>query len=69
MPSLESQTYASSLSKIGHVNCKTGDELKRLMEEYFTNVFIFCMNDEVIHTGYQPMAQYLFALCVGKINF
>ena len=66
MPSLESQTYASPLSKIGHVNCKTGVELKTLMEDYFANVFIFCMNDEVIHTGYQFMAQYLFALCVGK---
>jgi SAM-dependent methyltransferase len=67
MPSLESQTYASPLSKIGHINCKTGAELKALAEKYFENVFIFCMNDEVVHTGYQPMAQYLFALCVGKV--
>jgi len=66
MPSLESQAYASPLSKIGHVNCKTGPALKSLAENYFRNVFIFCMNDEVVHTGYQPMAQYLFALCVGK---
>lgn len=65
MPSLESQAYASPLSKIGHINCKTGAELKRLMMEYFDNVFLFSMNDEVIHTGYQPMAQYLFALGVG----
>lgn len=65
MPSLESQEYASPLSKIGHVNCKTGSELKSLMLEYFDNVFMFSMNDEVVHTGYQPMAQYLFALCVG----
>ena len=68
MPSLESQTYASPLSKIGHINCKTGAELKGLAEKYFQNVFIFSMNDEVVHTGYQPMAQYLFALCVGKKN-
>lgn len=67
MPSLESQTYASPLSKIGHINCKTGAELKALAEKYFQNVFIFSMNDEVVHTGYQPMAQYLFALCVGKL--
>lgn len=66
MPSLESQTYASPLSKIGHINCKSGAELKALMQAYFENVFIFSMNDEVVHTGYQPMAQYLFALCVGK---
>lgn len=65
MPSLESQAHASPLSKIGHINCKTGSELKSLMAEYFDNVFMFCMNDEVVHTGYQPMAQYLFALCTG----
>lgn len=66
MPSLESQAYAAPLSKIGHINCKKGPDIKSLMLEYFDNVFMFSMNDEVIHTGYQPMAQYLFALCAGK---
>lgn len=65
MPSLESQVHASPLSKIGHVNCKSGADLKSLMLEYFDNVFMFSMNDEVVHTGYQPMAQYLFAIGVG----
>lgn len=68
MPSLESQAYAAPLSKIGHINCKTGNQLKELMLDYFENVFIFSMNDEVVHTGYLPMAQYLFALCAGKLN-
>jgi 2-polyprenyl-3-methyl-5-hydroxy-6-metoxy-1,4-benzoquinol methylase len=68
MPSLESQVYATELSKIGHVNCKTGNDLKNLLQDYFENVFIFSMNDEVVHTGYQPMAHYLFALCVGKLS-
>jgi len=67
MPSLESQSYASPLSKIGHVNCKTGRELKCFLLKYFHNVFIFSMNDEVIHTGYLPMSQYLFALCTSKL--
>lgn len=66
MPSLESQAYASPLSKIGHVNCKSGKDLKALLQVYFTNVFLFSMSDEVVHTGYQPMAHYLLALCVGK---
>ena len=65
MPSLESQVYASPISKAGHVNCKTGAELKLLMLDYFDNVFMFSMNDEVVHTGYQPMAQYIFAVCTG----
>jgi len=64
MPSIESQKYASAQSKIGHVNCKSGDELKLFLEEYFKNVFLFSMNDEVIHTGYYPMAHYLMAVCV-----
>lgn len=62
-PSLESQAYASLPSKEGHVNCKTAKDLKSLMQEYFHNVFIFSMNDELIHTGHSPMAHYLFALC------
>jgi len=65
MPSLESQTYASPLSKIGHINCKSGSDLKSLMQDYFDNVFMLSMNDEVVHTGFQPMAQYLFAIGVG----
>ena len=61
-PSLESQTYASPGSKAGHVNCKSGDEFRQLMARYFHNVFLFSMNDEVVHTGYHKMAHYLFAI-------
>jgi 2-polyprenyl-3-methyl-5-hydroxy-6-metoxy-1,4-benzoquinol methylase len=67
MPSLESQAYASPNSKAGHVNCKSMPDFKQMMARYFHNVFIFCMNDEVIHTGYHRMAHYLLALgCEGK---
>jgi 2-polyprenyl-3-methyl-5-hydroxy-6-metoxy-1,4-benzoquinol methylase len=65
-PSIQSQVYASEYSKLGHINCKDHKQLKELMLKYFHNVFIFSMNDEVVHTGYYPMAHYLFALCVGK---
>jgi 2-polyprenyl-3-methyl-5-hydroxy-6-metoxy-1,4-benzoquinol methylase len=64
MPSLESQEYASRLSKEGHINCKSGSVLKSLCEKHFENVFLFSMNDEVVHTGFSPMAHYIFALCV-----
>lgn len=63
MPSLESQAYASALSKMGHVNCKAQGELKTTMERYFHNVFMFSMNDEVVHTGYAQMSHYNLALC------
>jgi len=66
MPSLESQGHASPQSKSGHVNCKSGDDLKRLFRRYFHNVFLFSMNDETVHTGFYPMAHYLIALCCGK---
>ena len=66
MPSLESQIYASPLSKEGHVNCKSMPEFKNLMQAYFKNVFMFCMNDEVVHTGFHKMAHYLLALGCGK---
>src|ERR1700730_5228537 len=65
-PSLESQAYASPQSKIGHVNCKSGHALKLLLERHFHTVFLFSMNDEVVHTGFYPMAHYLFALCSNK---
>lgn len=67
MPSLESQLYASALSKEGHVNCKKADELKTNMLNYFSKVFMFSMNDEVLHTGFAPMSHYIFALCVKKL--
>jgi 2-polyprenyl-3-methyl-5-hydroxy-6-metoxy-1,4-benzoquinol methylase len=66
MPSLESQAYASPGSKAGHVNCKSAPELKTLLRDYFHSVFMFSMNDEVVHTGYHPMAQYVFAVCANK---
>jgi 2-polyprenyl-3-methyl-5-hydroxy-6-metoxy-1,4-benzoquinol methylase len=62
-PSLESQVYASAPSKEGHVNCKTAVDLRALLGRSFHNVFIFSMNDEVVHTGFHPMAHYLFGVC------
>lgn len=64
IPSLESQQYASPQSIEGHVNCKSGNDFKTLLEQHFQHVFLFSMNDEVVHTGFYPMAHYLFALCV-----
>jgi len=65
-PSLESQPYASPPSKAGHVNCKSQRELRSLLSGFFDSVFLFSMNDEVVHTGYGPMAHYLFAVASGE---
>ena len=66
MPSLESQVHASPPSKLGHVNCKSGPDLKSVFEKYFQTVLLFSMNDEIVHTGFHPMAHYLFVICSGK---
>jgi 2-polyprenyl-3-methyl-5-hydroxy-6-metoxy-1,4-benzoquinol methylase len=65
MPSLESQIYASHASKIGHVNCKKSEDLKSTLLKHFDNVFIFSMNDEVVHTGFHRMANYILAVCTS----
>jgi len=65
IPSLESQEYASKPSRATHVNCKSGNDLKQTLEKYFKNVFLFGMNDEVVHTGFTKMSHYLLCLCVG----
>jgi 2-polyprenyl-3-methyl-5-hydroxy-6-metoxy-1,4-benzoquinol methylase len=61
-PSAQSQVYASPPSKAGHVNCKDAAGLRALLAAYFHNVFTFSMNDEVVHTGFPPMAHYLWGL-------
>lgn len=66
-PSLSSQKYASPRSKAGHINCKSGEELRKLCRNYFSNVFLFGMNDEVIHTGYLEMSHYYFVICLNPI--
>jgi len=64
-PNATAEVYASSNSKAGHVNLKKGEDLRALCQRYFQYVFMFGMNDEIIHTGYLPMAHYLMALCAG----
>jgi len=66
IPSLESQAYATPISKQGHVNCKSMPDLKNTLARHFDNVFMFSMNDEVIHTGFHKMSNYLIAMCCGK---
>ena len=65
MPSLESQDYASWGSKMGHVNCMSGSDLVAFLSNHFSHVFLFSMNDEVVHTGFPKMAHYLLCLCIA----
>ena len=70
IPSLESQALIKPEDRDpGHVNCKSGVDLKSTLETYFNNVFLFSMNDEVIHTGHHKMAHYIFCLCCYPKKF
>lgn len=62
-PNITSSPYASEFSKIGHVNLYSQERLATVMKKHFHQVLSFGMNDEMMHTGYAPMAHYL--LCVG----
>jgi 2-polyprenyl-3-methyl-5-hydroxy-6-metoxy-1,4-benzoquinol methylase len=64
-PNITAAPHASKWSAEGHINLKSSDSLRELLSLFFHNVFIFSMNDEVIHTGFYPMAHYLFGLGVG----
>jgi 2-polyprenyl-3-methyl-5-hydroxy-6-metoxy-1,4-benzoquinol methylase len=39
------------------------DDLRKLLTDYFLNVFLFAMSDETIHTGFLPTGTYLMAVC------
>ncbi len=64
-PNVKAEAYARPRSVVGHINLKDAASLSDLLERYFKNVFIFSMNDEVVHTGFYNMAHYLFAVGTG----
>lgn len=64
-PNITASQYASEKSMEGHVNMKSARGLCELLAERFQNVFLFSMNDEVVHTGFEPMAHYLLGMAVG----
>jgi 2-polyprenyl-3-methyl-5-hydroxy-6-metoxy-1,4-benzoquinol methylase len=64
-PNITAQQYAGLASKHEHINLKSHDTLKSSLQNYFNSVFMFSMNDEVLHTGFHPMSHYIIALAVG----
>jgi 2-polyprenyl-3-methyl-5-hydroxy-6-metoxy-1,4-benzoquinol methylase len=67
-PNSASEQFASDQSREYHLHLHDGNTLRTLMEKYFHTVLLFSMNDEVVHTGFIPMAHYLFALGIGVKN-
>lgn len=67
-PNIESDKYSSESSPSPHINLKSHITLRQMLDRHFANSLIFSMNDEVVHTGFYPMAHYLFGIGVGKKN-
>lgn len=65
-PNIMARNHASERSKVQHINLFSFKKLHAYLSDYFHNVFMFSMNDEVVHTGFGPMAHYLFGVGVGK---
>jgi len=65
-PNITASKYATPRSEIQHINLKSPQTLRELVGRYFKNVFMFGMNDEVLHTGYAPMCHYLWAIGAGR---
>jgi SAM-dependent methyltransferase len=62
-PNVTSAAYASPGSQRGHVNLYDAKRLEAAMRTLFHNVFMFGLNDEIVHTGFAPMTHYL--MCMG----
>lgn len=67
-PNITAAAYQSEESGMAHINLYSHERLKALLSGYFQNVFMFGMNDEVVHTGFPQMAHYLFAIGAGIKN-
>ncbi len=67
-PSLESQKYASALSKKYHVNCKDGANFRATLRRHYHNVYTLGLNDYALHDGYDQMCHYRIGLCTSKIQ-
>ncbi|MDQ5985803.1 MAG: Ubiquinone biosynthesis O-methyltransferase, mitochondrial [Syntrophus sp. SKADARSKE-3] len=65
-PNVTASSHASKESAEGHVCLYGAQDLKAFFLKGFKNVFVFGMNDEVVHTGFAAMCHYLFVLACNK---
>jgi 2-polyprenyl-3-methyl-5-hydroxy-6-metoxy-1,4-benzoquinol methylase len=65
-PNVDAQRFSKKEVVGAHVNLFTGERLVASLQKHFHNVFLFSQNDEIIHTGYAPMAHYFLCLCCFK---
>lgn len=63
-PNALAAQYASPHSKIGHVNLLSPDQLREELSKKFKTVFLFSMNDELVHCGFDKLGHYILAVAV-----
>lgn len=61
-PNINADQYASEITRAGHVNLYSADRLREELAAHFKRVFLFCGNDEMVHTGFAPLAHYIIAI-------
>ena len=61
-PNKYSEAYRSEASKSIHLHEYEPDEIVSLCKKYFGRTLLFSMNDEIVHTGFNKLAWYLFVL-------
>jgi hypothetical protein len=66
VPSVEAGVAVSCRQVDAAPNRKSATELKRLLEQYFTAVFIYSQRGEAIHPGCDAAGDYIVAVCCGK---
>ena len=59
--------YASEAASVGHINLYDQKRLFETCKRHFNNVYIFNMNDEMIHMGMDAMSCYFFAVCSNPV--
>lgn len=64
-PNATAAAYQSAASQAGHVTLFDAERLGALLGLWFRHTQVFGMNDEVLHTGFLPMAHYLMAVGIG----
>ncbi len=62
-PNKFSEMYRSKQSKDIHFHEYEPDELKELCDKYFSRTILFSMNDELVHTGFNKLAWFIYAVC------
>jgi 2-polyprenyl-3-methyl-5-hydroxy-6-metoxy-1,4-benzoquinol methylase len=64
-PNITSQQYASAVTRSGHINLYDYTRMVSQASRFFDYSFLFSANDELVHTGFSPMAHYLIVLACG----